>query len=415
MSVMGAPPLAGRTPAGLTATARYSRLPFVDHRNCATGHPCRRHTALQPAAPTTTATTTAPTTVAAATTTAAPHAVEDVLDWLVGSQGALPAPGHLKVVRAGVEGMGSGLLARAEVGAGETLLSVPLPRAISGAGEHWSFGMAAQLLRQKASGEAAPWLEALPPAPPLPWLGWSPAEVRNLQDDEALAEVEHMQWVLDKACRMLGEEFGREEVAWALAMVHSRSFITGGTHVWLPGIDCCNHSFAPNAVVRCVHSPGACQGVAAVEEVCPPSAADLEPSRFELVAGEGGIRAGEGVFISYCHHANDVFLLFFGFVPPDNPYDSAMLFGMLEEMVAFFQWWAAAAPAAPPSSGSSSSSSSGCGSSCAGGGSSSSSAQAVSQDEQWIEETVQALEAELGPREQFYRCCARGVTPPHPP
>ena len=44
---------------------------------------------------------------------------------------------------------------------------------------------------------------------------------------------------------------------------------------------------------RCVQSPGACQGAAALDDVCSPeaaAAAQLEPSRFELVAGEAGIR-----------------------------------------------------------------------------------------------------------------------------
>jgi hypothetical protein len=105
-----------------------------------------------------------------------------------------------------------------------------------------------------------------------------------------------------------------------------------------------------------------------VEEVCPPEAAaagSQEPDRFELVAGERGIAAGEEITISYgswpsgagccccvrrlasgvqvicntwrdaaskplwclasipkrCCTA-DVFLLFFGFVPASNPHDS---------------------------------------------------------------------------------------------
>lgn len=75
----------------------------------------------------------------------------------------------------------------------------------------------------------------------------------------------------------------------------------------------------------CVHSPGSCQGAAALGEVCPPdtaAAAAEEPSRFELVAGEAGIAAGEEVSISYGAWPSDVFLLFFGFAPDGNPHDS---------------------------------------------------------------------------------------------
>ena len=74
-----------------------------------------------------------------------------------------------------------------------------------------------------------------------------------------------------------------------------------------------------------MHSPGSCQGAAAVEEVCPPAAAAAaaaEPTRFELVAGEAGVEAGQEVSISYGSWPSDVFLLFFGFVPRDNPHDS---------------------------------------------------------------------------------------------
>lgn len=131
---------------------------------------------------------------------------------------------------------------------------------------------------------------------------------------------------------------------------------------------------------RCIHSPGSCQGVDALEEVCPPATAAVqsqEPSRFELVAGEEGIAAGQEVTISYgswpsgawpvsqsgrveagvrrcaggcwcmcsavpvslcapaahqsrlphllllcCAAGADVLLLFFGFAPSFNPHDS---------------------------------------------------------------------------------------------
>jgi hypothetical protein len=33
-------------------------------------------------------------------------------------------------------------------------------------------------------------------------------------------------------------------------MVHSRSFVMQGSHVWVPGIDLCNHTLAPNADIR---------------------------------------------------------------------------------------------------------------------------------------------------------------------
>jgi hypothetical protein len=53
----------------------------------------------------------------------------------------------------------------------------------------------------------------------------------------------------------------------------------------VPGVDMCNHSYQPNAAVRLVHSPAACQGLDALEEVAPVVAAAACPSYFQLVAG----------------------------------------------------------------------------------------------------------------------------------
>lgn len=51
-----------------------------------------------------------------------------------------------------------------------------------------------------------------------------------------------------------------------------------------------NHKPEANAQVRIRHSPAACQGRDASEEVCEPP--PPEPSRFELIAGSQGIVKG---------------------------------------------------------------------------------------------------------------------------
>ena len=48
----------------------------------------------------------------------------------------------------------------------------------------------------------------------------------------------------------LAPRFTPDQVAWALSLVHSRSFIERGRHVWVPGIDLCNHTLQPNATIR---------------------------------------------------------------------------------------------------------------------------------------------------------------------
>ena len=46
-------------------------------------------------------------------------------------------------------------------------------------------------------------------------------------------------------------------------------------------------------------------------------------------------RAGEEITISYGSWSSEVFYLFFGFLPPDNPWDSVTLFSNLSEMIAY--------------------------------------------------------------------------------
>lgn len=44
-------------------------------------------------------------------------------------------------------------------------------------------------------------------------------------------------------------------------------------------------------------------------------------------------RAGEEVTISYGGWPNEVFYLFWGFVPKDNPFDRAVLYSNLQQMI----------------------------------------------------------------------------------
>lgn len=53
-----------------------------------------------------------------------------------------------------------------------------------------------------ASSSAAPWLAALPAHVDLPWLYWSDAELAELQDEDTLAEAQHLRSVLEAACEV---------------------------------------------------------------------------------------------------------------------------------------------------------------------------------------------------------------------
>lgn len=385
----------------------------------------------------------------------------DVLNWLVEQQDVQPSA--LQVDRVLMGERGWGLVATAPIAADAVILSVPLPAAITSEGAQdsaWSIHMAGQLLEQLKLGQAAvkrPWLDALPEHVPLPWLYWTSDQLEELQDADTIEEALRMHAVYEDACevssphcwtftlpgltglarssplhqlrcdpepreespsfiqftpsivtgaprspplsQMFGGAFNEAQIAWALSLVHSRSFFERGTRVWVPGIDMCNHSLTPNAQVRTVHSPATCQGASASEEVAPPQ--PPEPSRFELVAGGAGLRwvmqkgmlaavwdcplqckdkrkqdwqqhhctsciwvftlsyilpcvtwchfigcrAGDEVTISYGSWPSDVFLLFFGWVDPaGNPNDAAVLFVDLLDLATFHQRCAAAQP-----------------------------------------------------------------------
>ncbi|GLC45812.1 hypothetical protein PLESTM_001782700 [Pleodorina starrii] len=93
-------------------------------------------------------------------------------------------------------------------------------------------------------------------------------------------------------------------LGWAMACVSSRAFRTRGpTHpaAMLPLIDMANHTFAPNA------------------EVLP-----LEGGAVGLFA-KSKISAGEPLLLSYGKLSNDFLFMDYGFIMPDNPYDTVQL------------------------------------------------------------------------------------------
>jgi SET domain/Rubisco LSMT substrate-binding len=285
---------------------------------------------------------------------------QSLLQWLVTTQGA--SPPDLKVERTfRGEDLGYGLIATQQINPDDTILSVPLSSAITSEGaseDEWSIHMAEKILHAIKHGENTPWLDALPKNINLPWLYWSPEEVAELQDSDTITEAYNLRTIFDTAVQKLCNEntsngvversnsadvqYRPAEVAYALSLVHSRSFLSSGIHVWVPGVDLCNHNGnsstgnGANAIVRCIHNPDTCQGAAATEEIAPPQVNSTpRPSVFELVAGEKGISKGEEVTISYGSWPNDVFLLFFGFIPKENDNDSVVLFQNLHEIVEF--------------------------------------------------------------------------------
>ncbi|GLC44731.1 hypothetical protein PLESTB_000970800 [Pleodorina starrii] len=277
-----------------------------------------------------------------------------------GFSGGGSGPLELRVVARDLgPGRGRGLVAAVDVAGGETLLSVPLTRVFTSDPDsdlHWSAEMALRLLRARhlaaaaqhrgtaarggggsqarggegegegggpeSLGEAGwgPWIRALPSAVRTP-LEYGEEEVRQLGCPYVMEEVRLMQQCVRDCFEVLQPELselgcGWGDFLWAVQIFHSRCFFepSAGLHMCVPGVDLANHSpTQPSAQVRLRHSPGACQGYDALAEVAEPP--PPEPSRFELVACEEGIRAGQEVTISYGRWPSEAFLLLFGFVP----------------------------------------------------------------------------------------------------
>ncbi|CAL5228629.1 g11795 [Coccomyxa viridis] len=262
-------------------------------------------------------------------------------------------PGELGIEIQERAGQGRGIVSLGNE-PNELLLSLPYDTVFMDTetddGSHlpWNGRMAMRLLRQKHAcegGDASdacmrPWIASLPQHVNLPMFYASVADLEACEDAdlirEALSIRESAEAVYESEREELAE-MGYEwpDLQWALSVLHSRCFTMGSPalHLTVPGIDMANHTFTPNATVRIRHSPGAVQGRDALEEICDPP--EPEPSRLELLALDAGIRAGEEVTISYGSWSSEVFFLFFGFLPPDNPWDSVLLFRELSEMIAY--------------------------------------------------------------------------------
>lgn len=273
---------------------------------------------------------------------------QKLVEWLVKERELEPKPCGVDVTdEAGPKGRG--LVANRNFAPGETLASMPVHVGIgtpvkTKSGRPWNLEMASQMLDERDAGRSTakgrePWWEILPKENASPVLfEFTEEEVDELQDKDTVQEVRLMQEMFEsEAAETIRDStstsWGFQELSWASSMMQSRSFVTEGEHWTFPLIDLCNHDFEPNAQVKSIRSPDACQGLDALEEIAAAEGIDPGPDRFALIAGEDGIRAGEEVVISYGNWPNDVFLLFFGFVPAHNPHDAVVLFNSAEELV----------------------------------------------------------------------------------
>ena len=243
----------------------------------------------------------------------------------------------------------------------ETRLALDASEA-DGRGEAWSSAMAMDILELKRDFDGAGasrrrWLEELPcPAPSTPAMDFNEEELAMIEDERVRAEAirvrtAHERDVVTYADRLAHIGASADDFREARNVVHSRVFARRDgdcvSKLLVPGVDMVNHSATlANAVVRVVTSPENCQGRAATEEIADVSSSSsaacdvvTEDKYFQLVVDPDGetIDCGDEVLISYGAFPNDPFLMYFGFVPDDNPNDTVILFDDVDELFEFIE------------------------------------------------------------------------------
>jgi SET domain len=286
------------------------------------------------------------------------HLVTGLVTWCVerGAQGS-----GLAVRDAGPRGRG--LVATRPVAPGEVVLSVPLdlcafadddaprpdllPDALKELAQvPWWARLACRLLYERALGSASEY---------APYLALVPTELTTtpLVDDEAIqfltacyppggqkcealrnavaAAFAFLCTSTHSAALLSGASY--EQFRTAVAVVHSRCYgypdyeRRRWVRIMVPLADIANHGGdrglpPPNVMWRPIADDGNLRWD--VHEGCL------------LLSATRNLQPGEEALFSYREQSNDQFLLYYGFIPGDNPHDDLVLFDDVDDMIA---WW----------------------------------------------------------------------------
>ena len=230
---------------------------------------------------------------------------------------------------------GWGLVAKEDISEGCLLVDVPMEYTIHSSERMenhvpWNVQMVSTLLENATSDGWKDWVAAMPAHVDIPWIYWEEEEIAELQDGDVIREVHELCGFLKSLQEYLGM-YTWDDVLWAFSIVHSRSFLCGNQHIFVPVIDMANHSHDNNASVRTNFSPSNCQGREAQEEIAPVNEEE-DSSTFQLIASRD-IPSSEQITISYGSLPNDVLLLYFGFALPDNEHDQVVVFQNLNDAI----------------------------------------------------------------------------------
>ncbi|KAL3675689.1 hypothetical protein R1sor_025637 [Riccia sorocarpa] len=195
--------------------------------------------------------------------------------------------------------------------------------------ELWALRLGMKLLNEKAKENSFwwPYISLLPQRFQIP-IFFSGDEIASLQYPPLIYQVKKRCKVLYElstrdipavlqTCQGEKHPFAGQDVdggalGWAMSAVSSRAFRLqnkksgDSERVLLPLIDMCNHSFAPNS---------------RLEQI---STGDNLDYKLQVVA-ESSLENGTPLTLNYGALSNDLLLLDYGFIVPDNPYDRVEL------------------------------------------------------------------------------------------
>ena len=263
---------------------------------------------------------------------------------------------------------GRGLVATAPIEEGEVLLSVPWDETIhvteDGYDDPDDVRLAMELLHvlnHGGDGDEDPrvpvWARYRPMLPTSTGAAafWRPENIRELQFEEAVDKTSELSMKFNEyALRHADQNNPTEDITWALAMVHSRSFSvctpTGRARVLVPYADLFNHR--PESPAEARRTDEALQrALAAAVEVDGIQDAGSEPWRvtgLDTPESESGgsfqmrsiwsYEPGEEVFITYGHETSAELLSSYGFFPEPNAGDFVTVYRDVQELLDDDRW-----------------------------------------------------------------------------
>ncbi|KAG0606715.1 hypothetical protein M758_9G162400 [Ceratodon purpureus] len=250
--------------------------------------------------------------------------------------------GRVGALQVGESGHGGwGLRTTDAVRAGESLIALPphLPLSVQTSDpvllalfdrvpeELWTVKLGLKLLAERTRFQTSQWrpyIQNLPKRFTVP-IFYSSEEIQALQYVPLMHQVQkRIRFLSEFASETMPDVIGQgpqpdhpfkrhqvlpHALAWSMAAVSSRAFHvhkSGGGSSLLPLVDMCNHSFAPTG--RLVQHSSSPQSLPVLE-----------------VVAEKDLDEGEDVFLNYGSLSNDILLLDYGFVLPNNPNDRVEL------------------------------------------------------------------------------------------